>query len=87
MSIYSPSVATYPNNMHNVMDALFTVEEMGMHCFRENSRTTKPGLDMKRVKLLEGWLHNQCYVCSPTLCILTLLIDCVKQIQVWKREI
>ena len=37
---------------YNLMDALFTVEEMGTHCFRENSRTTKPGLDMKRVKLL-----------------------------------
>ena len=38
----------------NVMQAIFTVEEMGTHCFRENSRTTKPGLDVKRVELIEG---------------------------------
>ena len=40
----------------NLMDAFFTVEEMGTHCFRENSRTTKPGLDVKRVQLVEGML-------------------------------
>ena len=49
---------------YNLMDALFTVEEMGTHCFRENSKTTKPGLDMKRVKLLEGRFH--CYL---SLCV------------------
>ena len=54
---------------YNLMDALFTVEEMGSHCFRENSKTTKPGLDLKRVKLLEGRFHHYTPCTSVSLCV------------------
>ena len=62
----------------NVMDALFTMEEMGTYCFRENSRTTKPGLDVKKVQLIEGKL--QVYLYSYHYCALYRLC----QAQVWK---
>ena len=42
----------------SLMDNLFTEEEMGQHCFEENKRTTKPGLDKERVKLLEGGTYS-----------------------------
>lgn len=48
---------------YNLMQTLFTVEEMGTHCFRENSKTTKPGLDIKRVNLLEGRFHHYLSLC------------------------
>ena len=35
--------------LNNLMEALFTVEEMGTHCFREDSKTTKPELDFSGV--------------------------------------
>ena len=37
-----------------LLNALFTEEELATRCYEENSRTTKPGLDVKRVQLLEG---------------------------------
>ena len=37
----------------SLLNALFT-EELATRCYKENSRTTKPGLDVKHVQLLEG---------------------------------
>lgn len=36
------------------MDAIFTESEMSTHCYEAGSRTTKPGLDVTKVQLLEG---------------------------------
>lgn len=41
-----------------LLNALFTEEELTTRCYVDNSRTTKPGLDIKRVQLLEGvWCY------------------------------
>lgn len=37
-----------------VMDALFSDEEMASSCYITSKRTNKPGLDIERVTLLEG---------------------------------
>lgn len=38
----------------NLMDVLFTEDELATRCYEVSKRTTKPGLDPKRVQLLEG---------------------------------
>ena len=42
------------------MDNLFTEEEMASHCYMENSRTTKPGLEKESVEILEGMFNFTC---------------------------
>lgn len=49
------------------MDVLFTDDEMSKCCYKESKRTTKPGLNKDKVKLLEGMsedcqAHCQNYV-------------------------
>ena len=55
-----------------VMDALFTEEELGSHCYT-NSTKKKPPLSKEKVSLLEGTynvsnLWHVCSNCSALLC-------------------
>ena len=43
-----------------LLNALFTEEELATRCYEENSRTTKPGLNIQRVQLLEGMCMMLC---------------------------
>ena len=44
-----------------LMDVLFTDQEMGSSCFISSKYSTKPGLDPKRVALLHGMMT--CTLC------------------------
>ena len=51
MNIRAPDPGKYALNL---MDVLFTDEEMRGSCFVATARTKKPALDITRVALLEG---------------------------------
>ena len=40
-----------------LMDILFTEEEMASSCYVASQRTKKPGLDCAKVRLLEGNIY------------------------------
>lgn len=40
-----------------LMDALFSDEEMAVSCYIASQKSKKPGLNPKKVELLEGWLN------------------------------
>ena len=45
-----------------LMDVLFTDDEMRQSVYRSSSRSSKPGLDVNRIKLLEGNTNGMCLV-------------------------
>ena len=65
-----------------LLNALFTEEEVAIKCYEENSRTTKPGLDVKRVQL---W--KVCDVMHRPIVIYLFYIvhitDCVKRAETY----